>query len=286
MDEKKLKIAFNKVKKDIFGLARELDVLKENQKVQNNNVVKNSSNESNYDILAQKVFNVENKIKALEDTNKFNFGKSTTLKSEIDFIKKKTNDVMEESIRNIKQIDDKFNDFTVLITEKINLEVADLRLNVAENLSQSSSSKDLRDIKYEIIQSLDEKIQIQVNEIRNDFTSEIAKIYDKVFNELLDLKTQIDRISSSKEFSRVKKQDKDKGADKESSSPPLPPKIDKKQSEKEVQQNQEKDLVDDLDSKKKESKLKRFTKWLFIDEEDDNRQEIDDIKSDVKEKNQ
>lgn len=99
----------------------------------------------------------------------------------------------------------------------------------------------------EFSEIMNEKMQIEMNSLRLEFTEEIAKLYDKCFNEILNLKAQLDK--------------------QESSSPRTPKAKTKPETQEEKQ--------------KKESKMKKISKFLFVDDDED---ELKSIKKEVEDK--
>ena len=215
MDDRKLRIAFAKVKKDILELKEEF---------RDSNVAPNVANTTNlrYDNFIR---NVENELKAL------------TL-----FTKE-----LEDRIEHNKE------------------------LMKGSKVSNVSSGKDLKD-DFEQLEGrfadfseiINEKIDIELNALRLEFTEEIAKVYDRVFTEILDLKGELDK--------------NDKPTKKTSK------KVVKKIPTKKVVENKEEpeeelyQSISESTENKRPGKLKKVMNWLFVDEEEN----MDDIKSQIK----
>lgn len=106
----------------------------------------------------------------------------------------------------------------------------------------------------EFSEIMNEKMQIEMNSLRLEFTEEIAKLYDKCFNEIISLKADME---------------KDRRKEKKSSSPRSISAKSKPSTQEEVKQ--------------KESKLKKISKFLFVDEDED---DLKSVKKQVEDKSQ
>ena len=125
---------------------------------------------------------------------------------------------------------------------------------VSKTASKQSVSQDqkIENTFNEFSEIMNEKIQIEMNSLRLEFTEEIAKLYDKCFNEILSLKAQLDKQETKQ---------------KQVSSPRT------LKTKKEVEAKEEKE--------NKESKLKKISKFLFVDEDED---DLKSIKNQVEDK--
>lgn len=124
---------------------------------------------------------------------------------------------------------------------------------VSKTTSKQSVSQDqkIENTFNEFSEIMNEKIQIEMNSLRLEFTEEIAKLYDKCFNEILSLKAQLDKQETKQTASARS------------------PKA-KKKDEAVVEEKA-----------KKESKMKKISKFLFVDEDED---ELKSIKNQVEDK--
>jgi hypothetical protein len=117
-----------------------------------------------------------------------------------------------------------------------------------EKISNLAIQKGVSEVALqEVSELLSEKIQLEINSLKMEFTSEMAKLYDSCFNEILELKSQIDKQSTTNSSKKKTKNE----------------------------ENSE-ELYQPV---KKEGKLKKLSKLLFVDEEED---DLASIKKEVK----
>lgn len=126
---------------------------------------------------------------------------------------------------------------------------------VSKTTSKQSVSQDqkIENTFNEFSEIMNEKIQIEMNSLRLEFTEEIAKLYDKCFNEILSLKAQLDKQETKQKQTASARSPKAK-----------------KKDESVVEEKA-----------KKESKMKKISKFLFVDEDED---ELKSIKNQVEDK--
>ena len=141
MDERKLRIAFAKVKKEILELKSDIEDIEKTK----TKPVTSSFDKQKFDSFVKNVENELNSLtlitKELEDKIEHKFNK----------LPKKDDSVVRLE-NNLQNLDAKVSDFSELVQEKINIEISSLRV---------------------------------------EMTEEIAKIYDRVFLEIIDLKYQM-----------------------------------------------------------------------------------------------
>ncbi len=225
MDEKKIKNAFKKVKKDTDYLLKEITSLKIElaREEMGKKDVSGSKKIDNFIKNVEDEFKKLNlSLKELEDKIKHN---ENTLKATSKNIEKLNNlhdknyQDIEQNYLSVSSIEERFAEFTELINEKVDLEIGSLKL---------------------------------------ELTEEIARIYDKFYLKEL-------------EFEKAAKKTKAKSATSSKT---------KKIISKEGPEN-----IKTISSEepKKEGKVKKVLKWLFVDEEEDD-SEINDVKKEVKNK--
>lgn len=192
MDEKKLKLAFQRVKKDMSLLSRQLEDLRK--------------------------------------------GKSVNIPTTID----------------TKKVDKN--------TEKIELlkvEIQDLKKKFLDNQNTTQNNhldiETMEDRFHEVSELLQEKMTMEINSLRLEFTEEIAKVYDTCFKEIIELKGEINKATKSTKTSSTETK---KSFTKSSSK------------------------LEETPKKTKKEKLKKIAKWLFVDEDEED--EMEDIKKSVK----
>ncbi len=219
MDEQKLKKAFSSIKFDVQKLESAIERLERKT---------NSSSKKDKEI--DQILSILESLKSesYENTKRIealNLGEKTLTNSENNLV---------------KEIDD--------LKKKLNsIE------NKPQPISSSSSSNpNIEEVLNEFSELVNEKMTIEINSLRLEFTEEIAKLYDKCFNEIVELKAQL-----NKKEKEIKKE----------------PKVSKEKVSK--------SLPSDSIETKKESKLKKISKFLFVDEDED---EINSIKDEVKKK--
>lgn len=228
MEERKLRIAFAKVKKDINSLRNEITDVSKLCLIQDNKTSEKGIDRIRFENF---VNNVEKEFK--------------------------------EILLYTKELDDKLSN------------VSD---SVKQNAKNPKLSKDSKDFEYvdrklsEFGEILNEKIEIEMSAIKLEFTEEIAKLYDRIFTELIELKDEINKTKKG-DSSGIKK-------DKAKEEPVVEQKS--KKTQKEVTKNiisEDNSFVSD--EGKKEGKFKKMMNWLFVDEEES---DLEDVKSEVKSK--
>lgn len=177
-----------------------------------------------------------------------------------------------------------FEEVEELLQEKQEIQFSSFKLEVEEKLlalkeETPQSSQVQQEIQREISELselLQEKISMEVSSLRLEITEEIAKIYDRCFDELLSLKGEINTLKQASKLPQ-EPQTKFKKTKTTKKSPT------KKEETKSVSPKVEEVVLNEqtLEDEKKEGKLKRLAKWLFVDEVEE---EIKDIKSEVKKK--
>lgn len=188
MRESKIKEAFKKVKEDMFVLSKQMDDLKQKTKTA-------SSKKDNFDSKKFDNFvkNVENELNALNLFTREFDDKLKHLSLQLNQVTNEQKKIEEKSLQNQSSTQN----------NKIDIELIDERFE-------------------ELSEILNEKISLETASIKLEFTEEIAKIYDKVFNEILDLKNDMNKIEKksnkkeSKKEEDVKKEVTKKSTKKES----------------------------------------------------------------------
>ncbi len=204
------------------------------------------------------------------------------VKSETRGVKRETSDFDKKKFDNfVKNVENELNSMNLYIRE-FDDKLKHLSLQVGKTLEEQkimqndkTSKIDMNSIDerfQELSEILGEKISLETASIRMEFTEEIAKIYDKVFNEILDLKKDLSKIEKKNDIKDLKTENKvsKKEIVKEE------PKVSKKSATKSEKKNEN---VDELYPERKEGKIKKIAKWLFVDEEEE---EMDDIKEQIK----
>ncbi|MDA3856068.1 MAG: hypothetical protein PF569_07440 [Candidatus Woesearchaeota archaeon] len=170
-DDKRLKEAFRKIKQDMFVLSKQIDEIK-GSKVSTKTEIKTDFDKKKFENF---VNNVE---KELGDLNLY-----------------------------LKEFDDRIKH----ISKKI--EISDKEREDIKNkslLNQSSSQSNKSDIELfderfgEFSEILNEKVTLEISSLRLEFTEEVANLYDKFFNEILDLKHEITKKQKKEEKSSKK----------------------------------------------------------------------------------
>lgn len=111
----------------------------------------------------------------------------------------------------------------------------------------------------EISELFQESLNEQTNSLKLDLTNEISKVYDTFYNEILDLKKEINKSNSNIVKTSSNKKTK---LNKNNSLSHKSDKVNEKENYNE----------------KSESKVKKAIKWLFVDEEEE---DLDSIKNQV-----
>ena len=191
MDDKKLKIAFLRVRNDYNALNEKLDELK--------NQVQESSNKAH----------VEDDIgKSLRKLNKVDFEKFTN-NLEAEF--KNINKLIDEFNKRFIETGEVIKKFSVEL-EKYNVEIEDIKKHLART-SNTTANNDL-DVNLmgeqlgEYQELLREKVDLEIGSMRLEFTEEIAKLYDRIdskLNEKHKKKEKNKKVAKSNEPNRIKK---------------------------------------------------------------------------------
>jgi len=216
MDETKLKIAFSKIKKDMDQIKYEIKTIKKNPTLDTE--VKNEIENYKLNKFSQ---NIEKEIKKLNlQIKEFNikqkknnielqeFKKNVIdLEKEIIIIKKKLSKDINSTANtqlDIQVLDEKLNELHNIITEKIALENAENKLEMQtelaklstefnklnKNTKKSFETEKIQNNLNEIAEMLNEKMTIEINTLRLEFTQEMAKLYDRFYNEIISVKQE------------------------------------------------------------------------------------------------
>lgn len=255
MDEKKIKIAFNKIKQDINFLKSQIESLKNNLPLETEIETEN-----------------KNFKKLKEEFNK--------LKEKVIFIDKKP----ENNYLDIKTIDRKFNDFEDMLNKKLDIEISSLKINLNSKLEELNQNifnikkeplnkildienidKKIQNTFNQFSEIIDEKISIEINALKLEFTEEIGKLYDKFFSEIVEFKNELNKINEKTLIDEISKKEIKQ----------------EKKDEKKIESKKNTKNFEEIEKKpKKEGKIKKIAKWLFIDEEED----FEELKDEVKKK--
>jgi hypothetical protein len=269
MNEEKIKKAFQKVKLDISSLKEELEEVKS---------LKSSKGNSTF-------------LKKIKEELKENRKVIEELKQKLDSFHNDGNSNLD-----MNKINEKLEEIVQMLDEKLELEISNLKLEFTTNLarleqkvyelssndsveSQSNIEEKVKNTLTEFSEIVDEKIQAEVASLKLEYTNEIAKIYDTVFNEFMEFKKEIEGLKSNKKSVKSKEI---KSESKKKDTKKLKKTSDKKKKEKKSEKKEEvkEELLyeSQFEPKEKESKLKKIAKWLFVDEEE----EFEDIKDQIK----
>ncbi|MFW6009135.1 MAG: hypothetical protein ACOCP8_07720, partial [archaeon] len=209
------------------------------------------------DVLNVKLVNLENDMQSLA----LDFHSLKNNLSE----KCKCIEVQEDKLN---LVDNKLNDFSKIVDDKIQSALKTFKYQLSDEVKKNKSvmnSLNETDINYLIT----DKINLEIKSLRVEFTDEIAKLYDRFYNELLDIKHKKGIFTKDKKNQNVRSKqikDEDKNV--------LSKTLDEK---REVPQ-----FVDDNQSyEDSQGIFKRFVKWLFVDYEEEYDEEMKDIKSKV-----
>lgn len=235
------------------------------------------------DLLKAEIKSLKNKP---EEKSKLTFGGLDLLKDEFEKLKNKVKDIRggpENSYLDMEMIDSRFNNFQEMVLGKLDLEISSLKFELNSNLEKLND--DILSIKKELTtkgapsadidqkvqntftnfsEIIDEKMNLEVNSLKIEFTEEIAKLYDRFFSEIVDFKNELNKIQNKPLIAQ--KQTKEVETKKS------------KKVENKVESKIEKKNEDLEEKPKKEGKLKKVAKWLFVDEEED----FEDLKNQIK----
>lgn len=256
MDGNKLKSAFNKVKSDIGGLSQDIATLQ----MQVASITRDSNSQVPETIVLDG--SDENLAKKSDVESLVN-----NLEKELKNVKNSIRDLNFQFLENVKVT----NAHTREIS-KCNDTVSGLDLKVVSSDSKSKSS--LSDIamlndKFGDFQELiNEKLTLEMNQIRLEFMEEIARVFDIVSKGVNNDDNKVKKDNSKKVSDDVSDDDlfEEKALD------------DKELDEISESRTLNYDESNEDPSDKKPGKFKRAVKWLFVDEEED----IDNIKDEVK----
>ncbi|MFW5704865.1 MAG: hypothetical protein ACOCXG_03390 [Nanoarchaeota archaeon] len=212
MDEKKLKVAFSNIKKDIEDLqkqvkkAKELATLNEDIKLQLE-TLKNFNLEGFVENMEEEFKSINKLLQTFNfrfNANVEEFKKFSTrmqkYSNELQFVKKQVQENTAKTLpaeKNItpelekyeKQFEDMRKGFTEDI-KKLIAEITKLKEEKKDSNPQSPE-KDFTLAIKEIGNILSEKIDFEVNQLREETTEEIARVYDRHFSEIAELKEEI-----------------------------------------------------------------------------------------------
>ncbi len=220
-----------------------------------------------------------------------------SLKKEIIYLKKNNLN------SNLENFENKLSEFAEMINEKISLEISSIKLELTNEilnlnskideikLNKKKSNGDLKikelDKKVEnslieFSEMIDEKLRIEMNSLRGEISGEIAKLYDKVFNEIITFKEDIEKLKSdSNKKLKVEKKEISNKSSKVKDNKKTKKEIISNDNDLNLETNEE-TLYESNSMKRnkgsKESKIKKIAKWLFVDENE----EIENIKEEVK----
>jgi hypothetical protein len=201
-----------------------------------------------------------------------------TIRTNTKDVKVKSSDFDKKKFDNfVKNVENELNSMNLYIRE-FDDKLKHLSLQVGKSIEEQKNESPKIDINAidmrfeELSEILNEKISLETASIKLEFTEEIAKIYDKVFNEILDLKNDLSKVEKNNKKKEVKeeKQTSKKEIVKEK------PKVESKPIKKKEKTIED---TDELYPERKEGKIKKIAKWLFVDEEEE---EMDNIKEQIK----
>lgn len=270
MEQKKIKAAFSNAKRDILFLKKELE-----------NVEARFSS-----LLRDQVGSLQTTTRELQTIAQDNSHRLSHLKNRDVIIKKEAlpeeflNEFLEMKQRISTIESDKlnsneqrdFSEIVELLQEKIDMELASFKMEISQNLAsfeQRFSTKEPSEDKNSAVQQsfeefselLDEKVSMELNGLRMEMTEEIGKLYDTCFNEIIELKKEVQSYKKIQESSKAQK--------KTSSTPTST----KKPSSSVTKKTPSK--------KQKSSHLKKVANWFL---EDDDEEDLKNIKKEVNKK--
>lgn len=233
MDEEKLRMAFGRIKYDMELIQKELNILKKTNTL--NQDVKNQLEEIKGYHIDKFINSLENEFKSMnslirEFNHRFKENSEEMKKLaenlqkyhfEITNVKKKLlkeSNITANAELDIKILDEKLNELHEIMNEKITLENAQGRLEVQSELARMASeindvrkknkkSVDTDEIKEsinEIAEMLNEKLNLELNSLRLEFTEELAKLYDRIPSKSVDSKEEPKKKSKKSKSSSEK----------------------------------------------------------------------------------
>ena len=233
MDEEKLRLAFGRIKYDMELIQKELNILKKTNTL--NQDVKNQLEEIKGYHIDKFINSLENEFKSMnslirEFNHRFKENSEEMKKLaenlqkyhfEITNVKKKLSkesNITANAELDIKILDEKLNELHEIMNEKITLENAQGRLEVQSELARMASeindvrkknkkSVDTDEIKEsinEIAEMLNEKLNLELNSLRLEFTEELAKLYDRIPNKSVESKEEPKKKSKKSKSSSEK----------------------------------------------------------------------------------
>ncbi len=233
MDEEKLRLAFGRIKYDMELIQKELNILKKTNTL--NQDVKNQLEEIKGYHIDKFINSLENEFKSMnslirEFNHRFKENSEEMKKLaenlqkyhfEITNVKKKLSkesNITANAELDIKILDEKLNELHEIMNEKITLENAQGRLEVQSELARMASeindvrkknkkSVDTDEIKEsinEIAEMLNEKLNLELNSLRLEFTEELAKLYDKIPSKSVESKEEPKKKSKKSKSSSEK----------------------------------------------------------------------------------
>lgn len=165
----------------------------------------------------------------------------------------------------VKNFNEKFKDTTELVEkfsdqlEVYHEELLIIKKSLKENNNVTFDENVLNRNFSSFQELVNEKIDLEISSLRLEFTEEIAKMYDRFYGEI----------------EKVKKEDKNIGAKVEAKEETIVQKTTKSAPEK---KKKIETVEVEEDKKKEEGKFKKAVKWLFVDEDED---EMDQVRSEV-----
>lgn len=204
----------------------------------------------------------EDQVTNFENQQKSNEENIESLKQDVEILKVNINTIDTDNQKEISKIKEDINSLKKKSKNKVSqTQLKDNQLN-------------------EIMEGLSEKGTLELSNLKLEFTDEIAKIYDKFFAEILDLKSDFQetkKMFSEDIINMIDKNQKksNKGNNVESI------------SDESLKLNENNEVIIEP-QEEKTSRLKKIARWLFIDEEEEEQQqsEIDEIQSIKEEANQ
>lgn len=185
-------------------------------------------------------------------------------KKRLDNLVKNVENEFKKLNLNIKELDDKIS-MNNKKDGQIEFSQSKLKKQIERNISNIEKNylnvSSVEERFAEFSELINEKISLETASMRLEFTDEIAKIYDKLYAQP-ETKSAPPKKKKTNKVTKSKKQE-------------TPVRV---QNENKIE-----NVVLEPETSKKDGKVKRVLKWLFVDEEDD--YEVNDIKAEVKKSN-
>ncbi len=278
MEQKKIKAAFSNAKRDILFLKKEL----ENVEARFSSLLRDQVGSLQTTTRELKTLAEDNSHRLSHLKNRDVVIKKESLPEEFlnEFLEVKQRlSSLESSTSNQPQPtqEKEFGEIVELLQEKIDMELASFKMEISQNLasfeqahsakeSPQNNSVEEQDQKIqrsfeEFSELLDEKVSMELNGLRMEMTEEIGKLYDTCFNEIVELKKELQsyKKATTNSSQNTKKATSASKTTSQSSST-------KKKS---------------TPKKQKSSHLKKVANWFL---EDDEEEDLKDIKKEVDKK--